>query len=47
MPHHRHPVAAKDEALNIGEVECAFRRFSRMSIGQGGLVLTSPEDTAE
>jgi hypothetical protein len=47
MPHHRHPVTAKDETLNIGEVECSPRRFARMRVYRRGFVPTTPEDAAE
>src|SRR5206468_10998974 len=30
MPHHWHPVTAEDEPLNITEIECTLRRWSRM-----------------
>src|SRR5258706_15810044 len=39
MPHHRHSVTAKNEALNITEVERVLRPRS--------LVLASPEQTAK
>src|SRR5271170_128671 len=44
MPHHRHPVAAQDESLNIGEVECAGLR---MAAGSGALVSDLLKQTVE
>src|SRR6267378_596853 len=44
MPHHRHPVTAKNESLNIGEVKYGFRR---MSFGAGGVISDSAEYAAK
>lgn len=47
MPHHRHPVTAEDEPLNITEVECGPRTWSRMGSRPRGLMPASPEQTVE
>src|SRR5882757_3138747 len=47
MPHYRHPVTAKDESLNIGEIECGFRGCSRVSIRRGDVMSPSAEHAAE
>jgi hypothetical protein len=46
MSHHWHPVTAKDESLNIPEVERTSRRFLRMRLCRRGFVPTTLEDAA-
>src|SRR6267378_6066766 len=47
MPHYRHPVTAKDESLNIGEIEYGFRGCSRVSIRRGDVMSASAEHATE
>src|SRR6266849_5666031 len=44
MPHHWHPVTAEDEPLNITEIECALRKWSRTGTRFRGL-MPVPEES--
>src|SRR5258708_4705987 len=47
MPHHRHPVAAQNKALNVAEVEWALRTEPELGIASGNFMPRPSEQTAE
>src|SRR6266702_7649174 len=49
MPHHRHPVAAQNKALNVAEVEWVLRTRteSERGIASGNFMPRPSEQTAE
>src|ERR1700704_155221 len=47
MPHHGHPVAAQNKALNVAQVEWVLRTESELGIASGNFMPRPSEQTAE